>query len=95
VNAAEDLGPRDAMLVIFERAEPFSAEGYPPRTGAPELAADTKLACVPAGNRHGAWVAFGESGRAFYALLLLGADAPEETRDELLAVYDSFVVDAR
>jgi hypothetical protein len=95
VNAVEDLGPRDALLVIFERAQPYDDAGYPPRKGAPELVAGTNRACVPDANRSDAWLSFGESGRAFYALLALGADASAETRAELVAIYDSIVFEPR
>ncbi len=95
VDALEDLGPRDALLVIFERAEPYAKTGYPPRAGPPELTVDTNRFCVPAGGRLDGWTSFGESGRAFYALLALGEDAPAETRAELLAIYEGVVFDPR
>jgi hypothetical protein len=95
VNAVEDLGPRDALLVIFERAEPYSESGYPPREGTPELVAGTNRACVPDPARSDAWFSFSERGRAFYALLALGGDAPAETRGELLAIYESLVFEPR
>jgi len=93
VNAVEDLGPRDALIVIFERAQPYAQSGYPPRQGSPELARGTGRFCVSGTNRLDSWLSFGESGRAFYALLALGENASEETRTQLLAVYESIVFD--
>jgi len=91
VNAIEDLGPRDALIVVFERAPPYTESGYPPRQGTPELAGGTGRFCVPGTNRLDSWLSFGEHGRAFYALLALGENASEETRAQLLAVYDGIV----
>ena len=93
VNAIEDLGPRDVLIVIFERARPYAEGGYPPRQGPPELAGGTGRFCVPGTNRSDSWFSFGESGRAFYALIALGENASEETRAQLYAIYESISFD--
>ena len=95
VNAIEDLGTEDALIVIFERAPPYPENGYPPRQGPPELVAGTNRFCVPGRDRLDGWFSFGESGRAFYALLALGGRASPKTRQELVAIYESLVFDER
>ncbi len=89
VNAVEDLGPTDALLVIFERAQPFTADGYPPRPSRLDLTQDTNRFCVSGTRRSDSWFAFGESGRAFYALVAVGEDVTNETRAQLYAIYES------
>lgn len=93
VNAIEDLGPSDALIVIFERAPPYAEGGYPPRQGPPELAGGTGRFCVPGTNRLDGWFSFGENGRAFYALIALGENASEKTRAQLFTTYESIAID--
>ena len=95
VNAVEDLGPEDALIVIFERAQPFTTEGYPPRPDDPRLARGTNRFCVPGRNRFDSWLPFGESGRAFYALIAIGENASDQTLAEVSAIYDSIAFDER
>lgn len=95
VNAVEDLGTEDALLVIFERAQPYETDGYPPRRGPPELSGGTNRFCVSGTKRSDSWFSFGESGRAFYALIALGENASEETRAQLYATYESIRLDER
>lgn len=95
VNAVEDLGPRDALLVIFERAPPYAGRGYPPRPARLKLEAGGNKFCVPDTDRKDTWLAFGESGRAFYLLAAVGPDASAETRRQLDAIYDSLEFEPR
>lgn len=93
VTAVEDLGPKDALIVIFEREPPYPESGYPPRSGWPELDEGTNRFCVPGSTRSDSWLSFGESGRAFYALIAVGQNASDERRAQLRAIYDSIIFD--
>ena len=95
VNAVEELGPDDALLVLFERAPPFGPHGYPPRPATLSLETGTNRFCVPATGRADAWFSFGESGRAFYVLAAVGETASAATRAQLDAIYASLAFESR
>lgn len=96
VNALEDLGPTDAFLTVQERAQPHLAD-YPPRPihfelGAPDERFDG-VNCVRSASILQWWLPFRDGDRAFYALVVLGKSASEDTRRQMLQTLDSFRVD--
>jgi hypothetical protein len=92
-NAVEELGPTDAIIVVFERAPPFGPRDYPQRPERRSLlledVANSGRFCVPDPERLDTWVSFGDGDRVFYLLVAIGKAAPAETRDELIEILDS------
>jgi hypothetical protein len=93
VNALEDLGPSDAFIALYERADPELAR-YPKRpgrlSGLLEGIADSGRFCVPDSDRLDTWVPFSDGDRAFYLLVAVGRAAAAETRSQVEAILDSF-----
>lgn len=97
-SARQDLRPADALVTIQERGYDRSSEwlDFPsrprrfPTTGAegPEPACGDR----PGTTTH--WLPFTDAGRHFYALLVIGPDAPASVRKEAFAVLDSLRFDA-
>lgn len=95
VAALEALGPRDALVVTFERRPPWAENSYPPRRAAEvELQSGTGRFCVPDANRLDAWLSFRDAGRAFYLLVAVGSEAPARTRQDVREILDSLTFEA-
>jgi hypothetical protein len=82
-DAITAMGPRDALVSVQERGRGASAAGYPPRParfapGASDLS-EVVRGCVDTPTvARVLWQPFSDSGRSFYALVALGAQAPAE-----------------
>lgn len=93
VGALEALGPRDAFVSVQERRT--GGGDYPPRPRRFSLNRSERaerLSCVgehEAGRLDTWWIPFGDSGRRFYALVAIGADAPAARRADTRRVLDS------
>jgi hypothetical protein len=99
-SAREDLGPADAFLTILERGFDHNSEWLefprrPKRFGpTPENANVAEPAC---GDRPGTdvrWFNFTDAGRHFHVLLVAGADAPPEVREEAWRILNALRLDA-
>ena len=96
VRALEDFRSTDAFISIQERAHPVPAELHPPPGPfAPPTEAHTGRFCIPDDNRLDDWLTFGINGRGFYAIVAIGDQAPEETREELRETLNSLQFDPR
>ena len=87
----------DALLTLMERRDP-STEHSGARPRAFPLAEDTRSdadLCTRTREPITMWVPFKDQGRAFYALYVLGPDASEQTRSELLTILESLKFDPR
>ena len=93
VNALEDLGPSDAFIALYERADPSPGD-YPKRpqrlSGLLEDLPRSGRFCVPDPERLDTWVPFSDGDRAFYLLVAIGKTAPDETRAQVTKILDSF-----
>ena len=96
VNALEDLGPEDAFISIQERQDPTTERSGPRPRRFRILRDDGSEGsfCVT-GPRLDHWVPFKDSGRAFYALYVVGESAPEATRRDVRKVLESLSFEAR
>lgn len=98
-GALRTMGPGDGFVSIQERGRGRGA-GFPPRPSSfaararPEV---TDLAlCLDAKPRPIAyWLPFSDAGRRFYALLVLGRDAPASIRAEAFAILDRIRFDPK
>lgn len=96
-NALEDLGRMDALLTLMERRDP-TTERSGPRPRVFPLAEDTRSdadLCTRTREPITMWVPFKDQGRAFYALYVLGPDASEQTRSDLLTILENLKFDPR
>jgi len=95
VAALEALGPRDALVALYERRPPWPEGRYPPREPADAvLRPGTGRFCVPDRDRLDAWFPFGNSGRGFYLLVAIGPEASARTRQDVTAILDSLTFQA-
>lgn len=95
VAALEALGPRDALIALYERRPPWPEGRYPPREPADaNLRPGTGRFCVPDQDRLDAWFPFGDSGRGFYLLVALGPEASATTRRDVTAILESLTFQA-
>jgi hypothetical protein len=94
-RALRDLGPRDVLVTVQERAG--SSAGFPGRpahfslSGPPDRT--EAQACAGRGARFAAYgLEFAERHRGFHVIVALGSDAPERSRADAVAVLDSLRV---
>ena len=88
-SALEDLAADDAFVSIQERVGDVT--DYPPRPEDFETSAEPVggFMCTPEGVEV-YWMSFRDAGRGFYALLALGSQVSQATRDEAWEVLNSF-----
>ena len=84
-------GPQGALLVLLEERDKHYLDRFPMRPRAFRLHPDA-TACY---GRRGEEVTFRTHGRAFYAFVSLGAQAPRDSVRLLEATLDSLRVSAR
>ena len=93
-SALEDLGPRDALITVLERAR--FGHGFPPRPArfGPRLGGPSEASeCVPHARFNDHWFTFSEHGRGFHVLVAFGPQAPIATRRQAWAILDGMKVD--
>jgi hypothetical protein len=93
-SALADLGPRDALITLMERARP--GRGFPPRPArfGPRLGGPSEAsACVPHARFTDHWFTFSEHGRGFHVLVAFGPHAPASTRRQAWGILDGMAVD--
>jgi hypothetical protein len=91
VGALERMGPRDALVTVYER---YGEPRFPARPDRFALAAKDEQSdakeCARNGDQLEAyWFGFRDAGRGFHVLVALGRDASPERREEALALLDS------
>ena len=91
VGAIERMGPRDALVTVYER---HGGSRFPERPARFALPARTQqgdpAACTDTSTRlDDYWFDFRDAGRGFHVLVVFGHDAPRERRDDALALLDS------
>jgi hypothetical protein len=91
VGAIEQMGPRDALVTIFERSGEPRFPDRPPRFTLPGRAGQSEaIPCAHTATRlDDYWFGFRDANRGFHVLVVLGHDAPPERRAEALALLDS------
>jgi hypothetical protein len=87
------MGPTDGFVSIQERGRQASRAGFPPRPasfGASAEQSDGDIAsCLGhTENTVEYFIPFSDANRRFYALVVLGARAPQRTRDEAFGILD-------
>jgi hypothetical protein len=93
-GALRALGPRDAFVTLLERGRGAESTEFEPRPRrfASVAAADRQGDSIICGRdttgRIEFWMPFRDAGRSFYALVVLGRDAPDGIRDQAFAVLD-------
>jgi hypothetical protein len=97
-SALEDLGPRDALLTLEERAlDPGSSwSGFPPRPAhfGPELGGSSEAgACAPGARFTDHWFGFSDGDRHFHVLVAFGPDASAAVQREAWEILDSLKID--
>jgi hypothetical protein len=99
-GALGSMGPADGYVSVQERGRSShgSLAGFPPRPAS--FAADaephrgdigTCLGDTPDTVEY--WIPFSDGSRRFYALIVLGPRAPQQTRDEAFAILDRLQYD--
>jgi hypothetical protein len=91
VGAIERMGPRDALVTVFER---FGGTRFPDRPAHFALPDRTQrgdaIACTDTATPlDDYWFDFRDADRGFHVLIVFGRDAPRARRDEALALLDS------
>jgi hypothetical protein len=94
-GALKRMGPADGFVSIQERGggRNSGTAGFPARPGSfverarPE-STDLSLCLDVEPHPITYWMPFSDAGRRFYALLVLGRDAPASTRAEAFAILD-------
>lgn len=93
-SAREDLGRRDALVVVQEQGNPHSP-GFPPRprsfAGRPAQPGGPGCGEHPGADTW--WLPFRDAGRRFYALVVIGREGSWRTRSEAFALLDSLRFD--
>lgn len=96
VNALEDLGPADAFLSVLEFSAPPTVlyrrrpAHFSLALGDASEAPDCLTGPVRLVDR---LIPFRDGGRAFYAFVVLGRSAPDQTRRAVLEILDSLRFD--
>jgi hypothetical protein len=85
-GAVAAMGPRDALITIFETPD-ANPRAFPPRPTRLAFEPDNGIECVSRPGRRTSWTAFRDKGRGFYALVVLGARA---SKRQAVAVMNSF-----
>ncbi|MDQ3956550.1 MAG: hypothetical protein M3285_13480 [Actinomycetota bacterium] len=90
-SALRDVSSSDAFVTVQERLR--GSQTYPDRPA--DFRAEARpaggLECVPEDAAYDTyWIPFNDEGRAFYALLVIGKDARDATRDDAWATLNSF-----
>jgi hypothetical protein len=97
-SALEDLGPRDALVILLERGvDPASAwTDFPPRPEhfGPALGGRSEAGeCAPGATFEDHWFGFGDAGRHFHVEVAFGPEATPATRAAAWRILDSLRVD--
>jgi hypothetical protein len=97
-SALEDLGPRDALVLLLERGlDPASSwSDFPPRPErfGPALGvASEAAACAPEARFADRFFGMSDAGRHFHVQVAFGPDAAAATRAQAWAILDSLRVD--
>jgi hypothetical protein len=93
-GALRALGPRDGFVTLLERGRGAAGTEFEPRPhrfasiAAADRQGDTILCSPDATGRLEFWTPFRDAGRSFYALVVLGRDAPADVRDQAFAILD-------
>jgi hypothetical protein len=92
VRALEDLGPEDALVVVYEVRSGIVPARFPPLDQVVDtpVQAGTNRFCVPSERRRDAWFPFAVDGRAFHALVALGPEASAGREAEARSVLADF-----
>jgi hypothetical protein len=91
IGAIERMGPRDALVTVFER---YGGARFPDRPAHFALPDRTEqgdaTACTHTATRLDEyWFDFRDADRGFHVLAVFGRDAPRERRKQALALLDS------
>jgi hypothetical protein len=99
-SALEDLGPKDALVVLEERGlDPSSSwPDFPPRPKnfGPALGGPSEAsACVPRARFSDHFFGFTADGRHFHAEVAFGPKASNATKTEAWTILDGMTVDPK
>jgi hypothetical protein len=92
-GALMTMGPADGFVSIQERGRQTSRAGFPPRPASFGASAEQSDGDIASCLGHTAntveyFIPFSDANRCFYALVVLGARAPQRTRDEAFGILD-------
>jgi hypothetical protein len=95
VGALSAMGPADGFVSVQERGggRRASVAGFPPRPASFGASVEQRDGDIASCLGHTAdtveyWLPFRDAQRRFYALVVLGARAPERVKDEAFAILD-------
>ena len=90
-GAIERMGPRDALVSVFERYGGVRFPSRPARFALPDRTEQgDAMACTDTATRlDDYWFEFRDADRGFHVLIVFGRDAPRQRRQEALALLDS------
>ena len=93
-GALRAMGPRDGFVTILERGHGAGGTEFEPRprrfatVAVADPRGDTSMCSRDTSGRLEYWMPFRDAGRRFYALVVLGRDAPADVRDQAFAILD-------
>ncbi|MEA2466560.1 MAG: hypothetical protein QOJ57_686 [Thermoleophilaceae bacterium] len=93
-SALLDLGPDDALVTIFERAN-GSVAGFPPRPehfGPTPQDGSEAPECVPPARFTDHWFTFSDAGRYFHVLVAFGPSTSAKTQAQAWGILDGLRV---
>jgi hypothetical protein len=96
IGALRTMGPADGFVTVLERGNDRRSRWseFPPRPrrfaeGAEPMRDGDVSACLGGGPELVEfWLPFTDAGRHFYAMVVVGADAPDRVRAEAFAILD-------
>jgi hypothetical protein len=89
--ALRSMGPRDGFVSVLESSP---SDTFPPRPRHFRAQPTTGLECIQ--NRfETSWLLFADRGRDFYALVVLGRQAPASVRGQAFEILDRLRVERR
>jgi hypothetical protein len=93
-GALRAMGPRDGFVTVLERGRGARGTEFLPRPrrfaafAGPDRRGDTTVCAHDTSDRLEFWMPFRDAGRRFYALAVLGRDAPPEVRAQAFGILD-------
>jgi hypothetical protein len=91
-SALLDLGPGDALVVLFERQQASFAP-RPEHFGPMPEDGSEAPACVPTARFTDHWFTFSDEGRNFHVLVAFGPSASPDTRRQAWGILDELKVE--
>jgi hypothetical protein len=91
MGAIERMGPRDALVSVFERYGVARFPDRPARFALPDrIEHGDAMTCADTATRlDDYWFDFRDVDRGFHVLIVFGRDVPRERREQALALLDS------